>query len=166
MKNLLKYPILVSVIAISACKSHKPVEAFHYSANDSCLVQSNLSVNSFVAIEKNETISSRLAQDHMEFSEGAGEIIINSNGEISIKGLNSADLIRHDTHKQSITAVSTNDSITVQTQAKTAKATDTTSKAVSANPTVSSTWQKILLFIAFIIIVILSFRFLLKRFFN
>lgn len=166
MKNFLKFPILLAVIAVSACRSHKTVEASGYSANDSCIVQTDLSIHSLTNIEHSESITTHLAQDHMEFSDGAGEITINPNGEVSIKGLKSADLMHHDTHTQSITTVSTNDSITVQSLAKTAKATDTTTKAISTNPTVSSTWLKTLLIIALTIIVILSFRSILKRFFN
>ena len=166
MKNLLKYPILVSFIAISACKSHKPVEAFNYSANDSCMVQTDLSVHSLVDIEKNETISSRLAQDHMEFSDGGGEITIHPNGEVSIKGLKSTYHMRYDSHKQSATTASNNDSIIAKSQTKTAKTTDATSKTTATNPKDSSMWQKILLLIVLIIVFILSIRFVLKRFFN
>ena len=166
MKNLLKFPVLFTVIAISACKSHKSVESYNYSANDSCAVKTDLSVHSLVGIGKNETNSSHLAQDHMEFSEGAGEITINPNGEVSIKGLKSADFMHNDADKQSITTVASNDSITVQSQTKTAKASYATKKTMTTNPTVSSIWQKTLLFIALIIIVILSIRFLLKRVFN
>ena len=166
MKNLLKYPILVSFIAISACKSHKPVEAFNYSANDSCMVQTDLSVHSLSNIEKNESITTRLAQDHLDFSDGGGEITIHPNGEVSIKGLKSAHLMRHDSHKQSATTASNNDSITAKSQTKTAKTTDAKSKTMVTNPTSSSIWQKILLLILLIIVFILSMRFILKRFSN
>lgn len=166
MKHSLKFPILFTLIAISACRSHKTVEVSNYSTNDSCIVQTDLRVHSLSNIEKNESITTRIAQDLMEFSDGAGEILIHSNGEVSIKGLKSAHITRHDTHKQSATTDTTSDSITAKTQTKSIKTRVATSKSMATNPTFSSTWLRILFFVGLILIFVLSMRSVLKRFFN
>ncbi|MDE6522686.1 MAG: hypothetical protein K2L17_07705 [Muribaculaceae bacterium] len=160
MKNYLKFSILFIVIAISACRSHKTVEVSNYSANDSCIVQTDLSVRSFTNIEKTESISSCIAQDHLEFSDGAGEIRINSIGEVSIKGLKSAYLIHQNTHERSVTTATTTNSLTATSNEKSAKITTSATKAEATIPVSSSTWLKIILFI---IIIILIIRFIRPR---
>ncbi|MDE6697699.1 MAG: hypothetical protein K2K25_12535 [Muribaculaceae bacterium] len=166
MKNYLKIPILFTVFAISACRSHKTVEQSNYSANDSCEIQTEVRVHYLTNFEKTESISSCLVQDHLEFSDEAGEIRIYSNGEVTIKGIKSAYIMRNDTHKQSTTTTAVTDSITAISNEKSVKATDTTSRAIATNPTFSLIWIKITLFIGLIIVFILSIRSCLKRFFN
>ncbi|MDE5998048.1 MAG: hypothetical protein K2G77_07565 [Muribaculaceae bacterium] len=166
MTNFSKFPILFAVIAISACRSHKTIEASSYSANDSCIVQTDLSAHSLTNIEHNESIITHLAQDYMEFSDGAGEIRINSVGEVSIKGLRSVYLIHQNTHEQSVTTAATTDSLTAKSHTKSVKKTATATKANAAIPAISSSQFKIILFIALIIIFILSIRSVLNRFFN
>ena len=166
MKNYLKIPILFTVVAISACRSHKTVEQSNYSANDSCEIQTEVIAHNLTNIVKNEIISSHFVQDHLEFSDEVGEIRINSNGEVSIKGIKSDDIMRNDTHKQSTATTAVTDSITAISHEKSVKATDTTSKAIATNPTVSLIWIKITLFIGLIIVFILSIRSNFKRFFN
>ena len=160
MKNYLKIPILLTVIAFSACRSHKAIEVSDYSANDSCVAQTDLRVHSFTNIAKNETISSHLAQDHMEFSDGAGEIRIYSNGQVSIKGLKSANLMRQNTKKHSAMTVAITDSVTATSHEKSAKITTSATKAEATIPVSSSIWIKILFVI---IIIILIIRFIRPR---
>ncbi len=154
MKHSLKFPILFIVIAFSACRSHKTVEVSNSSANDSCIVQTDLSVHSLTNIEKTESISSCIAQDHLEFSDGAGEIKIHPNGEVSIKGLKSAYLMHQNTHKQSEASVVTSDSITATSQEKSTKTTTSATKTNTSIPISSSTWIKIIFFIIIIILII------------
>ena len=158
MKNFLKIPILFTVVAISACKSHKTVDVSNYSANDSCAIQTDLSVHSLNIIEKTESISSCITQDHLEFSDGAGEIRINSIGEVSIKGLKSAYLMRQNAHEQSVTTAATTDSITAKSQEKSAKITTFATKAEAKIPVSSSIWIKIIFFIIIIILLIRIMR--------
>lgn len=166
MKNFLKFPILFTVLAACGCRSHKTVEVSNYSSNDTCVVQTDLSVHSLTNIEKTESIFSCHAQDLMEFSDEAGEIRIHRNGEMSVKGLKSAHLIRHDIHKQSETTAASNDSLTAKSHTKSSMATSTATKANSTIPATFSIWLKILLFIRLIILLIISTRHVLKRFFN
>lgn len=160
MKNFLKFPILFTVIAVSACRSHKTVEVSDYSTNDSCVVQTDLRVHSLANIEKNESIASRLTQDHMEFSEGAGEIRIYSNGEVSVKGLKSAYLIRHEAHKQSTITAAINDSLDAKSHIQSSKTTVAATKANAITSSTSSIWLK---FILFMIIAILIIRIVRSR---
>lgn len=166
MKNFLKFPILLTVLAACGCRSHKTVEVSNYSSNDTCVVQTDLSVHSLTNIEKTESISSRLAQDLMEFSDGAGEIRIHRNGEMSVKGLKSVHLVRHDIHKQSAITAAINDSLTAKSHTKSSMATSTATKANATIPATSSIRLKILLFIGLILLLIISTRHVLKRFFN
>ena len=166
MKNFLKIPILFTVVAISACRSHRIVEESNYSDKDSCEIQTEVIAHHLTNVEKTESISSSVAQDHLEFSDGAGEIRINSIGEVSIKGLKSAYLMRQNTHERSVTTAATTDSLTAKSQEKSLKATDTMSKAIETNPNVSLIGIKLTLFIGIIIVFILSIRSGLKRVFN
>ncbi len=163
MKNPLKILFLFAVVAFSACRSHKAIEASNYSANDSCVVQSDLGIHSITNIETTESIASCLTQDHIEFNDEAGEISIHSNGEVSIKGIKSVYLLRQDTHKQSATAITTNDSVTAKTQVKSEKV---TTKANSINPIASSIWLKIFFFIALTFLSFLTIRYLKKLWLN
>ena len=166
MKNFLRIPILFTVITISACRSHKIVEESNYSDKDSCEIQTEVIAHHFTNVEKTESISSSVAHNHIEFSDGAGEIKINPNGEVSIKGLKSAYLMHQNTHEQSVTTAMTADSLTAKSQEKSLKVTDTMSKAIATHPNVFLIWIKITLFIGLIIVFILSIRSGLKRVFN
>lgn len=157
MKNISKFPILFAVIAISACRSHKTVEVSNYSANDSCEIQTEVRAHRLINVEKTESISSFIAHDHMEFSDSTGEIRINSNGEVSIKGLKSAYLVRHDIHQKSVTTAATIDSIAVQSHEKSVKITTTATKAVATNPILSDILLKFI-FLMMIIILLIRIR--------
>lgn len=154
MKHFLKFPILFTVIAFSACRGHKVIEVSDYSANDSCVAQTDLRVHSFTNIAKNETIYSHLAQDHMEFSDGAGEIKIHPNGEVSIKGLKSAYLMHQNTKKHSVTTAAITDSVTATSHEKSTKITTSATKNNTSIPISSSTWLIVLFFIIIAILLI------------
>ncbi|MDE7420554.1 MAG: hypothetical protein K2N35_10130 [Muribaculaceae bacterium] len=166
MKNLLKIPILFTVVAVSACRSHKKVEVSDHYATDSCKVQTDLTVHSITNIEKNEYIDSLLAQDQLEFKDGAGEIRIHSNGEVSIKGLKSAHLMRQNTHKHSATTVTLNDSVAAKSQIKSTKTTTKATKANTVIPVASSIWLKVLSFIIIPILVLLTIRYIKSSWLN
>lgn len=156
MKTFSKFPILFAVIAISACRSHKTVEVSNYSANDSCEIQTEVRAHHLINEEKTESISSCIAHDHMEFSDSAGEIRINSDGEVSIKGLKSAYLIRHDIHQQTVTTSATNDSIIVQSHEKSAKTSAIATKTNAITSSTSSLWIEFILFMLIAILIIIS----------
>lgn len=166
MKNLLKFTFLFTVVVFSACRSHKTVEVSNYSSNDSCEVHTDLRVHSISDIEITESIASRLKQDLVEFNDGAGEIRINPNGEVSIKGLKSANILRQDVHKQSSTSVTTNDSVTAMSQIESVTATTKATKANATIPVASSSWLKFIIVFGMIIILFISTRYIHKHFPN
>lgn len=166
MKHLLKFTFLFTVVAFAACRSQKTVEVSNHSANDSCEVQTDLRVHSITNIEKNESIASCFTRDHIEFSEGAGEIRMHPNGEVSIKGLKSASLMRQDTRKQSATTININDSVAAKSQIKSTKATTKATKVNAKIPAASSIWLKIVLVFCLVIIVFISTRYIHKSFSN
>lgn len=166
MKKFLKFPIIFTVIAVSACRSHNTVEVSNYSTNDSCEIKTYVRALSLTNIEQNESIVSRLTQDHMEFNDGTGEIRIHSNGEVSIKGLKSAYLTRHDIHKQSATTATIKDSLTAKSHTKSTKTTDVTSKANTTIPATFSLCLKILSLIVLIILSILSILYIKKLWYS
>lgn len=154
MKNLLKIPILFTVLATSACRSHKTADVSNCSSNDSCVVQTDLNVHSITNVEKTESISSCLAKDHMEFSDGAGEILIHSNGEVSVKGLKSVYHTNYDTHKQSVITADINDSLTAKSHSKSTKATVSATKTTDTILATPSVLFKIILFMIIALLLI------------
>lgn len=166
MKNLSKFPILFIVVAFSACRSHKAVEVSNYTSNDSCIVQTNLGISSHINTETTESISSYIAKDFMEFSDGAGEIRIHSTGDVSIKGLKSACIMSRDYHKQSATTVALNDNVNANSYKKSANETAAEAKDISIIPIGSSIRLKIFSFMTITAIIFLAMRYFKKLWLN
>lgn len=152
MKTFTKTSFLLAITILASCRSHKKMEESSFSSKDSCTVQTSMSLQSFTNVLAAESISSSLTQDHFDFHEGAGEILIHTNGDTTIKGLRSAVLARKTQNKESETHVSLSAGLSSESHSESSNVIVKDEKTVTNNLTSSNLIRIRLLLIVIILI--------------
>ncbi len=154
---------LIVILALSACRSHKTTEQTHYVANDSCTTQTNLQLHSISEMAKTELISAHVSQDHIDFHDSIGEIQIQPNGQMTIKGIRSANIARQEIKRLSEMQISLSDSLTEDSSIESGISISSDVKTKTDTPTSSLNWNNISLFIAISLLLLLAIRYFLNH---
>ncbi len=162
MRNLANLSIIVAIAMVSGCRSHKAIEESAYTINDSCSLKTSVQVQSMTNIGDSESVDSSLRQDHFDFEEGAGIIQINPDGEVTIKGLKSASLLRKSNHKTSDVQISVSDTLSAESNSESNSAVASEVKTRKDTPSSNSNWLKYLFLVPTILICIFLSLLLLK----
>ncbi len=155
MNNFAKFSILMAIAMLFGCRGQKAIEESVYVASDSCKVETSLNVQSLTNMVITESADSSFLQNHFDFEDGAGIIQIHPDGEVTIKGLKSASLIRQSRHKTADIQLSVSDSISAESHSEFSSATGKEIKTRKDTPTSKSNWLKYLLLVISILIGIL-----------
>lgn len=156
MRNYAKFSIIMALAILSACRSHKVkvIEESAWTSSDSCTVESTIRIQSLKNIAAAESSDSSFHQDHFDFEEGAGMIQIHPDGEVTIKGLKSASLIRKSNRKTSNIQISESDTLSSESYSESYSATTSEVKPKSETPISTPRWIKLLFLVGAIILVI------------
>ncbi len=164
MRNYAKFSILMAFAMISGCRSQKAIEESAMVAADSCKVETSLNVQSLTNIAATETSDSSFSQDHLDFEEGAGIIQIYPNGEVTIKGLKSASLSHQSRCKTADIQISESDTLSAESVSESNSTVASEVKTRKNTPTSNSNWQKhLLLVITLLVVIFLSLEILKSK---
>ncbi len=155
-------PILLTLLTLLSCKSHKTPNSLNYHETDSCTTNTNLNVSSILSIIASDTINSTHNQDHIDFFENEGEIQIHPDGKVYIKGVRSADIARTDLQKTSTLDIVVQDSLSQDSATYSITEISAISKPSKTSVSHLNPWLILTLALSAIIILFLIKRFLLK----
>ena len=120
--------LFILLFLLSSCRSQQKLVESTGSAIDSCISKQELLMQSVMNMDINDSMTSNLIKKHIRFCEGTGEIQIHPDGEVTIKGLKSADITRHDLCEKSATRTSISDSLASETNTESIQAMSVASK--------------------------------------
>ncbi len=152
----------MAIAMISGCRSHKTLEESAIAATDSCTAESIIKVQSLTKIAVEESTDTSACTDYFDFEDGAGIVQIHSDGEVTIKGLNSASLTHKSSHKTSDIQISESDSLLAEFHSESYSTVAKEDMSSSETPSSNSTWIKRLLLVIIFLLVLMYLLRLLK----
>ena len=148
--------LFILLFLLSSCRSQQKLVESTGSAIDSCISKQKLLMQSVMNMDINDSMTSNLIKKHIRFSEGTGEIQIHPDGEVTIKGLKSADITRQDLCEKSAVRTYISDSLSSETDTEFVQTISVAAKEKTVDRLSPYSRLKTILLFALTIIILIS----------